>query len=195
MPPTKIKVVDVTKDGNDNDNDANHDENTVEEQPEVIEANTEDLAIDTIPEQAENESTEEEAIATPKSQPEPEEKKDVRVNELVECTKCGKKMTKKTLKYTHEKTCPANPDKKQTKTKPKEEVYTIEEIVPQQAPPPQKLERQTSTYIQPPMERPAPILAPEPVQQLSFQEMRNLRLKQRMDQRTQNYISLFANAI
>ena len=192
MPPKKVKVVDVTNDDNDNDNDANHDENTVEEQPEVIEANTEELSIDTIPEQPESESTEEEAIVTPKPQPEPEEKKDVRVNELVECTKCGKKMTKKTLKYTHEKTCPANPDKKQTKTKPVQEIDT-EEIVPQQAPPPTKLERQKSTYIQQPMERHTPILEPAP--QLSFEEMRRIRLKQRMDQRTQNHMSLFANAI
>ena len=162
-----------------------------QQKPEVIEASTEDLAIDTIPEQPESENIEEEAqnIVNEPS----EEKKDVRVNELVECTKCGKKMTKKTLKYTHEKTCPANPDKKQTKTKPVKEVDTTEEIMPEQAPPPTKLERQKSTYIQPPMERHTPILAPEP--KLSFEEMRRIRLKQRMGQRTQKHMSLFANAI
>ena len=194
MPPKKVKVVDVTDDDNDNNTDADNDENTVEDQPEVIEANTEELAIDTIPEQPESENIEEEAQSTVNEPP--EEKKDVRVNELVECTKCGKKMTKKTLKYTHEKTCPANPDKKQTKTKPIKEVDTTEEImqpIGQQAPPPTKLERQKSTYTQPPMEHPTPTLAPEP--KLSFEEMRHIRLKQRMDKRTQNHMSLFANAI
>ena len=119
MPPKKVKVVDVITNDNDNDNDVDNDENTVEDQPEVIEANTEELAIatptiDTIPEQQESESTEEEAQSTVIGPP---EEKNVRINELVECTKCGKKMTKKTLKYTHEKTCPSNPDKKKNQSK------------------------------------------------------------------------------
>ena len=67
MPPKKVKVVDVTDndnniDDNDNDND-NNDDNAVN-QPEIIEANTEEVDIatpniDTIPEQAESETTEE----------------------------------------------------------------------------------------------------------------------------------------
>ena len=109
-------------------------------------------------------------------------------------------MTKKTLKYTHEKTCPCNPDKKQSKAKPVKTVDPIEEVevvpeqAPPQAPPPTKLQKQKTTYIpEPEVERHTPILAPQP--KLSFEEMRRIRLKQRMDQRTQNHMSLFANAI
>ena len=78
MPPKKVKVVDVTINDNDNDNDAYNDDNTVD-QPEVIEANTEELAIatptiDTIPEQTESESTEEVEVKSIVNEP-PEEKK------------------------------------------------------------------------------------------------------------------------
>ena len=41
-----------------------------------------------------------------------EEPKNFRVQELAECPKCGKKLTAKTLKYSHEKVCPKNEKKK-----------------------------------------------------------------------------------
>ena len=67
---------------------------------------------------------------TPEPEPEPlpiEEvlpKKEQKILELVECDKCNRKMTAKTLKYSHEAICPAtNPPKEKVK-KPKKEEAT-----------------------------------------------------------------------
>ena len=35
-------------------------------------------------------------------------KKNLKTDELVECPKCGKKVTERTLKYSHQAFCPAN---------------------------------------------------------------------------------------
>ena len=47
------------------------------------------------------------------------EKKNIKTVELVQCPKCGKKLTQRTLKYSHESVCPGN--EKQTIKKPKRE--------------------------------------------------------------------------
>ena len=67
--------------------------------------------------------------------------------------------------------------------------------MPEQAPPPTKLERQSNNIPEPPpkLERQSTYI-PEPPK-LSFEDMRRIRLKQRMDNRTQNHMSLFSNAI
>ena len=41
--------------------------------------------------------------------PKEEQPKKVKTVELVKCEKCGKEMTKRTLRYDHEKTCPGKP--------------------------------------------------------------------------------------
>ena len=35
-------------------------------------------------------------------------KKNIKTVELIECPKCGKKVTERTLKYSHQAVCPAN---------------------------------------------------------------------------------------
>ena len=65
---------------------------------------------------------------TPEPEPEPipieevKPKKEQKILELVACDKCNRKMTAKTLKYSHEAICPAtNPPKEKEKTPKKEE--------------------------------------------------------------------------
>jgi NAD-dependent SIR2 family protein deacetylase len=50
---------------------------------------------------------------------EPPVSKNIKTVELVECPKCNKKLTERTLKYSHEAVCPANEAK--TIKKPKRE--------------------------------------------------------------------------
>ena len=63
---------------------------------------------------------------------EPEPKKNIKTVELVECPKCHKKLTERTLKYSHQAVCSAvNPPQAQpkpkTKTQAKQEVHQPEE--------------------------------------------------------------------
>ena len=54
-------------------------------------------------------------------------KKNLKTVELVECLLCGKKVTERTLKYSHQSVCPANnppdaqPKEQRKKQKPKQE--------------------------------------------------------------------------
>lgn len=49
------------------------------------------------------------ATHSPEPEPEPTLAKKVKTVELVKCQKCEKEMTKRTLRYDHEKTCPGEP--------------------------------------------------------------------------------------
>ena len=72
-------------------------------------------------------------------------KKNVKTVELVECPKCGKKVTERTLKYSHQAVCPANnppdaqPKEQRKKQKQKQEdkqddgvIYIQQEREPEQ---------------------------------------------------------------
>ena len=50
-------------------------------------------------------------------QPEPEQPKSIKTVELVECPDCHKKLTARTLKYSHQAVCPAKNPKAISKTK------------------------------------------------------------------------------
>ena len=66
------------------------------------------------------------------------EKKEVKVLELVKCDRCNRRMTEKTLKYSHEDKCPAKQPKPTTpvvmKTRSKKNIAIEEEV--KQAPEP-----------------------------------------------------------
>jgi hypothetical protein len=47
-----------------------------------------------------------------------EDKKNIKTVELVECPKCGKKLTQRTLKYSHEAKCPKNDNPPPATVKP-----------------------------------------------------------------------------
>jgi len=65
-------------------------------------------------------------------------KKNVKTVELVECEKCGKKLTQRTLKYSHPAVCPKNDPPPEASQKPKKQRSTAE-TPPQDAEAPQTL--------------------------------------------------------
>ena len=65
-------------------------------------------------------------------------KKNVKTVELVECEKCGKKLTQRTLKYPHPAVCPKNDPPPEASQKPKKQRSTAE-TPPQDAEAPQTL--------------------------------------------------------
>ena len=58
-----------------------------------------------------------EPIPEPEVKQEPEEQKNIKTVELVKCEKCGKSLTARTLKYSHQSVCPMNENKPVKKTK------------------------------------------------------------------------------
>ena len=142
MPARKIKVVDVINAIEDhaveehvpvpNDTDAG-DVKAIENEP--IEA------------QSDREVEVEEETTHPQHEPEipnPEGQtpvSSVKTVELVECPDCNKKMTKKTLKYSHAKNCTG---KKVVPAVKEEETETEEEVIPSAPPQPLKLKRTVS---------------------------------------------------
>ena len=143
MPARKIKVVDVINAIEDhaveehvpvpNDTDAG-DVKAIENEP-----------IEAIPSGADREvEVEEETtqVMTPEiPNPEGVVPTSVKTVELVECPDCNKKMTKKTLKYSHAKNCTG---KKVVPAVKEEETETEEEVIPSAPPQPLKLKRTVS---------------------------------------------------
>ena len=65
--------------------------------------------VQPIPEEpATEEPPKEEPVEVKKEEP---EKKNIKTVELVECPKCNKKLTQRTLNYSHKAVCPANGDR------------------------------------------------------------------------------------
>ena len=90
----------------------------------------EETIAEVIPDPPKEEPTEE-----PKEIPE-EENQTVKTVKLVECPKCNKKLTARTLKYSHDSVCPANGNKPPTQVnKPKQAEQLKEDIPPMQLPP------------------------------------------------------------
>ena len=193
--PRKIKVVDVV------DSDNNEAVGESAQQPELVQENNEQTDTVDAPTNVEIQSaeTKEEVKQTAETDKHVEEvgKTKVRTNELHECPKCGKFMTLKTLKYTHEKTCgivrETPPKKEKPAPKPRgrpkkentpaeaEEVEVEETQPPKPAPQPPK-----------PAPKLAPTLTPEPVK--SFEELRRERLRERVKHRSENIHKLFLQA-
>ena len=177
--PRKIKVLDIIPENN--ENECENDEIKEVKEPEPIIENNE--KVEQEPEKVEpekefaevavKEETKEVIQETP-TEIVQEEPKNLRIQELVKCPDCGKNMAKKTLKYFHPKVCPKATNK--TEPKPKKERVKVQDIeeIPEQIP--QKVD------YTPPV-------------QLSYEDMRKHRLKERMEQRTIKIQNLFANAI
>ena len=122
-----------------------------------------------------------------------EEKTKERVQKLFECPKCHKMLTKKTLNYYHE--CTKN-DVPKAKRRPKKII--VKDIEP---PPPEKvkLERQTNQIVEQ-GEKFLNSLSTEeidyiPKVEISYEDMRRERIKQRIEQRSIKIKNLFSNAI
>ena len=190
--PRKIKVSDITTENN--EKDPVNDEVEVIKETEPVEETQE----------KQEEKVEETIIETPQDIPQEtpteivEEVKEVtktRKQELKQCPKCMKWLTAKTLFYFHE--CTKN-DVPKAKRRPKKVI--VKDIQPPTPPPEKvKLERQTNQIIEQ-GEKFLNSLSTEEIDytpkiEISYEDMRRERIKQRIEQRSIKIKNLFSNAI
>ena len=192
--PRKIKVSDITPESNETP-PINNDVEEVKEAEQVIE--TQEKQEEKVEETQEEtqEETPQETQETPTEIVEEETK--TRNQELRQCPKCHKWLTPKTLKYFHE--CTKNDTVKAKRRPPKKkiEVKDIEDI-DDPPPMPVKLIRQTNIVKQ--GEKFLKSLNTDkidytPSVEISYEDMRRDRIKQRIQQRAVKMSNLFTNAI
>ena len=192
--PRKIKVLDITPENNENtpindDVEAVKETEPIEEKQEKQEEKVEEIVTD--PTQEKQEQIQETPTEIIDKE---EETTKTREQQLRQCPKCLKWLTPKTLKYFHE--CTKN-DTVKAKRRPKKviEVKDIDDPPPI----PVKLERQTNQIV----EQGEKFLKSlntnkidyTPPVEVSYEDMRRERIKQRIQQRSVKMTSLFANAI
>ena len=200
--PRKIKVSDITPESNETP-PINNDVEEVKEVEQVIE--TQEKQEEKV-EETQEETQEETTQETPTEiVEEPQEETKTRNQELRQCPKCHKWLTPKTLKYFHE--CTKNDTVKAKRRPPKKkiEVKDIEDIdedarptFDDQPPMPVKLVRQTNIVKQ--GEKFLKSLSTDkidytPPVEISYEDMRRERIKQRIQQRAIKMSNLFTNAI
>ena len=190
MPKKTIKVSDITPENNEKDpvNDeveAIKETEPVEETQEKQEEKVEETIIETpqdIPQETPTEIVEEVKEVTK-----------TRKQELKQCPKCKKWLTAKTLFYFHE--CTKN-DVPKAKRRPKKVIVKdIEPPTPEKV----KLERQTNQIVEQ-GEKFLKSLSTDkidytPKVEISYEDMRRERIKQRIEQRSVKIKNLFSNAI
>ena len=187
MPPkkTKIKIVDVDDKEIKNDDEYSVTVDEVKEnelltENEPPETTEETTAI--IPEKIEG-TPEEISKDTNASEP----TKKIREQQLVQCEKCKKWVTPKTLKYTHGIKCG-----QVKKSRPKKSEIKMNEDVQEKTPPsPVQVQKEVKDK-QPPVQPPKPIVK-DVVK--TFEEMRKDRLKERLKQREERNINLFKQVL
>ena len=193
--PRKIKVSDITPESNETP-PINNDVEEVKEPEPVVE--TQEKQEEKVEEP--QEETPQEIQETPTEiVEEPQEETKTRNQELRQCPKCHKWLTAKTLKYFHE--CTKNDTVKAKRRPPKKkiEVKDIEDINEDDQPPmPVKLVRQTNIVKQ--GEKFLKSLSTDkidytPPVEISYEDMRRDRIKQRIQQRAIKMSNLFTNAI
>ena len=199
--PRKIKVSDITPESNETP-PINNDVEEVKEPEPVVE--TQEKQEEKVEEP--QEETPQEIQETPTEiVEEPQEETKTRNQELRQCPKCHKWLTAKTLKYFHE--CTKNDTVKAKRRPPKKkiEVKDIEDIdedarptFDDQPPMPLKLVRQTNIVKQ--GEKFLKSLSTDkidytPPVEISYEDMRRDRIKQRIQQRAIKMSNLFTNAI
>ena len=199
--PRKIKVSDITPESNETP-PINNDVEEVKEVEQVIE--TQEKQEEKVEET--QEETPQETQETPTEiVEEPQEEIKTRNQELRQCPKCHKWLTAKTLKYFHE--CTKNDTVKAKRRPPKKkiEVKDIEDIdedtrptFDEPPPIPVKLVRQTNIVKQ--GEKFLKSLNTDkidytPPVEISYEDMRRDRIKQRIQQRAIKMSNLFTNAI
>ena len=199
--PRKIKVSDITPESNETP-PINNDVEEVKEPEPVVE--TQEKQEEKVEEP--QEETPQEIQETPTEiVEEPQEETKTRNQELRQCPKCHKWLTAKTLKYFHE--CTKNDTVKAKRRPPKKkiEVKDIEDIdedarptFDEQPPMPVKLVRQTNIVKQ--GEKFLKSISTDkidytPPVEISYEDMRRDRIKQRIQQRAIKMSNLFTNAI
>ena len=194
--PRKIKVSDITPESNETPPINNDVEEVKEPEPVVETQEKQEEKVEEL-----QEETPQEIQETPTEiVEEPQEETKTRNQELRQCPKCHKWLTPKTLKYFHE--CTKNDTVKAKRRPPKKkiEVKDIEDIDEPPTPPPipVKLVRQTNIVKQ--GEKFLKSLSTDkidytPPVEISYEDMRRDRIKQRIQQRAIKMSNLFTNAI
>ncbi len=193
--PRKIKVLDITPENNENttindDVEAVKETEPIEEKQEKQEEKVEEIVTD--PTQEKQEQIQETPTEIIDKE---EETTKTREQQLRQCPKCLKWLTPRTLRYFHE--CTKN-DTVKAKRRPHKKVVEVKDI--EDPPPiPVKLERQTNQIV----EQGEKFLKSlntnkidyTPPVEVSYEDMRRERIKQRIQQRSVKMTSLFANAI
>ena len=190
--PRKIKVLDIIPENNEN-TPINDDVETVKETEQIEEKQEE---TNEEPQETITEQKQEEVQETPTEIVEEKETTKTRKQELVQCPKCMKFLTRKTLRYFHE--CTKN-DTVKAKRRPHKkviEVKDVEDIEDTPPPIPVKLMRQTNHQsVEPSTPKLPKKIDYTPPVEVSYEDMRRDRIKQRIQQRSIKMTSLFSNAI
>ena len=179
----KIKVLDIIPENNEN-TPINDDVETVKETEQIEEKQEEVI-----------EKPQEPIQETPTEIVDKEETTKTREQQLRQCPKCMKWLTPKTLRYFHE--CTKN-DTVKAKRRPhkKIEVKDIEDIEDTTPPPmPVKLMRQTNQPVEPSTPKLPKRIDYTPPVQISYEDMRKQRIKERISQRAVKISNLFSNAV
>ena len=195
--PRKIKVSDITPESNETP-PINNDVEEVKEVEQVIETQEKQEEKVEEPQEETPQETPQETQETPTEiVEEPQEETKTRNQELRQCPKCHKWLTPKTLKYFHE--CTKN-DTVKAKRRPPKKKIELKDIEDIDDPPPMpvKLVRQTNIVKQ--GEKFLKSLSTDkidytPPVEISYEDMRRDRIKQRIQQRAIKMSNLFTNAI
>ena len=196
--PRKIKVSDITPESNETP-PINNDVEEVKEPEPVVETQEKQEEKVEEPQEETPQETQETQETPTEIVEEPQEETKTRNQELRQCPKCHKWLTAKTLKYFHE--CTKNDTVKAKRRPPKKkiEVKDIEDINEDDQPPiPVKLVRQTNIVKQ--GEKFLKSISTDkidytPPVEISYEDMRRDRIKQRIQQRAIKMSNLFTNAI
>ena len=182
--PRKIKVSDITPENNEKD-PVNDEVEVVKELEPIVEE-----------EDKQEEKVEETPQETPQEIPQPEgqtpteiveEVTKTRKQELKQCHKCKKWLTAKTLFYFHE--CTKN-DVQKAKRRPKKVIVKdIEDTSDYE------VVKTTSGYVESHTPKLPKKIDYTPQIEISYEDMRRERIKQRIEQRSVKIKNLFSNAI
>ena len=182
--PRKIKVSDITPENNEKD-PVNAEVEVVKELEPIVEE-----------EVKQEEKVEETPQETPQEIPQEtpteivEEVTKTRKQELKQCPKCKKWLTEKTLFYFHE--CTKN-DVQKAKRRPKKVIVKdIEDIEDTSD---YEVVKTTSGYVEPHTPKLPKQIDYTPKIEISYEDMRRERIKQRIEQRSVKIKNLFSNAI
>ena len=174
--PRKIKVSDITPENNEKDPVNDEVEVVKELEPIVEEEDKQEEKVEETPQKTPQEKPQEIPQETPTEIV--EEVTKTRKQELKQCPKCKKWLTAKTLFYFHE--CTKN-DVQKAKRRPKKVI--VQDI------------EDTSGYVEPHTPKLPKQIDYTPKIEMSYEDMRRERIKQRIEQRSVKIKNLFSNAI
>ena len=183
--PRKIKVSDITPENNEKD--------PVNDEVEVIKELEPIVEEEVKQEETTQETPQETQQEIPQETPTEivEEVTKTRKQELKQCPKCKKWLTAKTLFYFHE--CTKN-DVPKAKRRPKKVIVQDIEDTSDYAVV-KTTTKTTSGYVEPNTPRMPKQIDYTPKIEISYEDMRRERIKQRIEQRSVKIKNLFSNAI